>query len=91
MTDSMVERVARAIAGADKEDYMEDCGQYDRRAMAAITAIHAEISKLVVTGLLQGNGCDKQAERNGIILACYHLFLDPSTKDENLEIDTPCK
>ncbi len=38
MTD-LVETVARAIADADKEDYMEDCRQYDARARAALAAI----------------------------------------------------
>lgn len=35
----MVETVARAIAGADDEDYMEDHARYDRRARAAIAAM----------------------------------------------------
>lgn len=35
---SLVEHVARAIAAADQEDYMEDWVRYDRRAIAAIKA-----------------------------------------------------
>lgn len=40
MTDLM-ETIARAIAGADQEDYMEDCERYDDRARAAYAAIEA--------------------------------------------------
>lgn len=35
----MVERVARAMALADDEDFVEDAGRYLRRARAAIEAI----------------------------------------------------
>ena len=35
----MVERVGRAIADADDEDYMEDWRRYDARARAAIMAM----------------------------------------------------
>jgi hypothetical protein len=38
---AVVEAVARAIAEADGEDYMEDCERYDRRALAAIAALPA--------------------------------------------------
>lgn len=36
--DAILERVGRAIADADQEDYMEDCVIYDKRAAAAIRA-----------------------------------------------------
>lgn len=36
---STVERIGRAIAGADDEDYMEDWKRYDKRARAAIKAL----------------------------------------------------
>lgn len=35
----IIERVARAMALADDEDYMEDFQRYDRRARAAIAAM----------------------------------------------------
>ena len=37
--DELVERVARAIAASDMEDYMEDWRGYDARARAAIAAM----------------------------------------------------
>lgn len=37
-TDAEIEEVARAIAGADQEDYMEDHALYDRQAKAALLA-----------------------------------------------------
>lgn len=40
-TDVEVERVARAIADADGEDYMEDCRRFDHWARAAISAMNA--------------------------------------------------
>jgi len=38
---STAEKVARAIADADGEDYMEDYVRYDKRAEAAIEAYRA--------------------------------------------------
>lgn len=40
--EKIVEAVARAIADADDEDYMEDFRRFDKRARAAITAYQAE-------------------------------------------------
>jgi hypothetical protein len=37
--NEMIERVARAIADADMEDFMEDAERYIARARAAIAAI----------------------------------------------------
>jgi len=53
-------------------------GAYDDAARAAIMTIHDDISALIVSGPLQGNGCDEHAERNGIIRACNHIFFSSS-------------
>lgn len=41
-TELEVQDVARAIAAADGEDYMEDCLRYDRRARFAIEAMNEQ-------------------------------------------------
>lgn len=41
----LIEKVARAMAGADMEDYMEDFKSYDRRAQAAISTILAALQE----------------------------------------------
>ena len=43
MTDreALIEAMARAMALADDEDYMEDYRRYDKRATAALSAIEA--------------------------------------------------
>lgn len=46
-----VEEVARAIAGADGEDYMEDWRRYDRRAEDAIYC-------LISLGFINENGIE---------------------------------
>lgn len=89
LADTMVERVARVIYethgfahGWDhpalNEAWKPLC---TKQARAAIVAVHDELSKLIVTGQLQGNGCDKTAERNGIIRACNHLFVGGVASD----------
>lgn len=42
--DALVEDVARAIAGAIGEDYMEDHGLFDCQARAALTAVAKRVS-----------------------------------------------
>ena len=43
LRNRVVEAMARAIAGADAEDYMEDCCRYDKQASASLTALLSEL------------------------------------------------
>jgi hypothetical protein len=63
-TRSAVEAVARAIALADGEDYMEDCERYDRRALAALAALPA-------TAVV-----NEQAEDDGLWFAAQTITED---------------
>ncbi len=45
-----LEQVARAIAAADGEDYMEDCARYDARAKAAIEAMREPTDAMCEAG-----------------------------------------
>lgn len=48
--NEMIERVARAIADADMEDYMEFAHRYDAAARAAIEAMREPSEKMVLAG-----------------------------------------
>ena len=50
MSESMVERVGRAIANADMEDYMEFFQRYDAMARAAIEALREPTEAMVKSG-----------------------------------------
>ena len=68
-----IERVARAIASADSEDYMEDHARYDARAVAAIDAMVTE-----------GGWQDiSTAKKDGtIIWAVFHTDIYPRLRPE---------
>jgi hypothetical protein len=40
-----------------------------------------EVSALIQSGPLPGNGCDETAQRNGLILAANHLCRDMTATD----------
>lgn len=46
----MIECVARAIAEADQEDYMEDFQRFDKRARAAIEAMREPTEAMIEEG-----------------------------------------
>lgn len=76
MTD-LREKVARAIAQYDRDN--RDAA-YANMADAAIRVCWEEINKMIVPGELPGNGCDKSAERNGLILAAN--ALSPAIRED---------
>ena len=79
--ESLVSRIAAAMRA-------ESGGKpftWENAARTALFLVHDDLSKLVVTGPLQGNGCDEQAERNGIVRACNHLFLHAYYSSERSE------
>lgn len=49
------EQVARAIALADGEDYMEDCARYDARAMSAIKAMLNPTAAMIIAAVDEGS------------------------------------
>jgi|GEM_PF-5072623 len=69
----LVERVMHAIADASPRPPFGGLATREM-ARAAIDAVHQEVSGLIQTGDLGGNGCDKNAERNGIVLVANVLF-----------------
>lgn len=59
----------------DDKEWLEmevDKSVFDARRKEA-SRLHMGISQLVKQGSLPGNGCDKTAERNGIILALNYI------------------
>lgn len=88
MTD-LREKVARAIHA--RRQTASGGGNYDGmvqiakqclldEADAAIRVCWEEINKLIVPGELPGNGCDKSAERNGLVLAAN--ALSPAIRED---------
>lgn len=74
MSENMIERVARAMQARDdslstaSSDY-----RWAQLARAAIDECWREINSLIVPGPLPGNGTDRVAQRNGLILAANVL------------------
>ena len=73
MSEDLVRRVADALL-------MECVGDFDgldreRLAKAAIAECWKEVNAMIVHGPLPGNGTDKTAQRNGLVLAANALFV----------------
>lgn len=60
---------------ADVVEVPSDGASSDAAWCGAIEACKAAIARHIPSGPLSGNGCDKQAERNGMVLA-YNLLCE---------------
>ena len=62
---TMIERVARAIALADDEDYMEDHCRFDKRAKAALAAMREPTEAMINGGVRAPNYLEDQSSKRG--------------------------
>ena len=58
----------------DKEGTLINSAQLAEKLRDERKKMHKQISQYIKTGDLGGNGCDKNAERNGLVLAANIIF-----------------